>query len=45
MDLVEEWVTSLPNARLVKIPRAAHFAYVERPELVWPLVEAFLAEK
>ncbi len=45
MDLVEEWVTSLPNARLVKVPRAAHFTYVERPELVWPLVEAFLAEK
>lgn len=45
MDLVEEWVSSLPNARLVKIPRAAHFTYVERPDLVWPLVEAFLTQK
>lgn len=44
MDLVEEWVTSLPNARLVRVPRAAHFAYAERPELVWPAVEKFLAE-
>ena len=45
MDLVEEWVTSLPNARLLKVPRAAHFAYAERPEIVWPEVEAFLAGK
>lgn len=45
MDLVEEWVTSLPHARLVKVPRAAHFTYAERPELVWPEVERFLAEK
>ena len=43
MDLVEEWVTSLPHARLVKVPRAAHFTYVERPEIVWPVVEEFLA--
>src|ERR1019366_7306061 len=42
MDLVEEWVTSLPQARLFKVPRAAHFTYAERPELVWPEVEAFL---
>ena len=44
MDLVEEWVTSLPHARLVRVPRAAHFAYAERPELVWPEVERFLSE-
>jgi gluconolactonase len=44
MDLVEEWVTSLPHARLFRVPRAAHFAYAERPELVWPEVERFLAE-
>jgi proline iminopeptidase len=45
MDLVEEWVTSLPRARLVKVPRAAHFTYAERPELVWREVEAFLGER
>jgi sugar lactone lactonase YvrE/pimeloyl-ACP methyl ester carboxylesterase len=44
MDLIEEWVTSLPHARLLRVPRAAHFAYAERPELVWPEVERFLAE-
>jgi proline iminopeptidase len=43
MDLVEEWVTSLPNARLLRVPNAAHFAYAERPDIVWPAVEAFLA--
>ena len=43
MDLVEEWTTSLPNARLVRVPKAAHFAYAERPELVWEEVESFLA--
>lgn len=43
MDLVEEWVTSLPEARLVRVPDAAHFAYAERPDVVWPAVELFLA--
>jgi proline iminopeptidase len=42
MDLVEEWVTSMPRATLLKVPRAAHFTYAERPELVWPAVERFL---
>ncbi len=42
MDLVEEWVTSMPKATLFKVPRAAHFTYAERPELVWPAVERFL---
>jgi proline iminopeptidase len=44
MDLVEEWVSSLPRARLVRVPRAAHFTYAERPDLVWPEVDRFLAE-
>lgn len=45
MDLVEEWVTALPHARLFRVPWAAHFTYAERPELVWPEVERFLAER
>lgn len=45
MDMVEAWTTALPHARLMKIPRAAHFTYAERPEIVWPAVEAFLAER
>ena len=43
MDLVAEWGTSMPNASLLKVPHAAHFTYAERPELVWPAVEKFLA--
>jgi len=43
MDLVEEWTTALPDARLFRVPGAAHFAYAERPDLVWPEVERFLA--
>lgn len=43
IDLVEEWTTALPDARLLRVPRAAHFPYVERPELVWPAIEEFLA--
>jgi proline iminopeptidase len=44
MDMVEEWVTALPHGRLMAVPRAAHFAYAERPEMVWPVVQRFLAE-
>jgi proline iminopeptidase len=43
MDLVQEWTTALPHATLLRVPRAAHFTYAERPELVWPAVERFLA--
>jgi proline iminopeptidase len=45
MDMVEQWATSIPDARLFKVPRAAHFTYAERPELVWPEVERFLSAK
>jgi proline iminopeptidase len=45
MDLVEEWTTALPHATLMRVPRASHFAYAERPELVWPAVERFLARR
>jgi proline iminopeptidase len=45
MDMVEAWATSMPHATLLKVPKAAHFTYAERPELVWPAVEKFLAGK
>jgi proline iminopeptidase len=47
MDLVQEWVTSMPKgmATLLKVPSAAHFTYAERPEFVWPAVEKFLSAK
>ena len=42
MWAAEGWVASLPHARLVRAPDAGHFLYVERPEAVWPAIEAFL---
>jgi proline iminopeptidase len=44
MDLVEEWISSMPAGRatLLKVPKAAHFTYAEQPEFVWPAVERFL---
>ncbi|HXT17214.1 MAG TPA: alpha/beta hydrolase [Gemmatimonadaceae bacterium] len=46
MDLVQEWVTSMPHGRasLLEVPRAAHFTYAERPDVVWPAVEKFLSD-
>lgn len=43
MDLVREWTTAMPAARLVAVPGAGHFPYVEQPARVWPAVLAFLA--
>jgi proline iminopeptidase len=43
MDLVEEWVKSLPQGELMRVPKAAHFPYAERPDIVWPAVERFLS--
>ncbi|MEO5589290.1 MAG: alpha/beta fold hydrolase [Gemmatimonadaceae bacterium] len=47
MDLVKEWVTSMPRglATLLKVPGAAHFAYAEKPDFVWPAVERFLGRQ
>jgi proline iminopeptidase len=45
MDLVQEWVTAMPHAQLVRVPNAAHFSYVEQPQIVWPAVEKFLTAR
>ncbi len=45
MDLTEEWVTSMPHARLIKVPNAAHFTYAEQPVMVWSVVERFLDQR
>jgi proline iminopeptidase len=45
MRLVEEWTQALPNARLVRIPGAGHFPFVERPDVFYPALDAFLAEQ
>jgi proline iminopeptidase len=45
MDLVQEWATAMPHAQLLRVPNAAHFSYVEQPQIVWPAVEKFLTER
>jgi len=45
MDLVEEWVASIPRGQILRVRNAAHFTYAEQPEIVWPAVQQFLAAK
>ena len=43
MALVNEWVRALPDSRIIRVPGAAHFPHAERPEIVFPAIETFLA--
>ncbi|GJG86304.1 amino acid amidase [Gemmatimonadetes bacterium T265] len=43
LENVREWAAVMPHARLVPVPNAGHFAYAERPDVVWPVVLRFLA--
>jgi proline iminopeptidase len=42
MSMVSEWATALPNARLFRLPKTAHFPHAERPHIVFPAIETFL---
>ena len=35
----------LPNARQIMVPGSGHMTYMERPDMFWPAVRAFLAAK
>jgi pimeloyl-ACP methyl ester carboxylesterase len=35
----------LPNARQIMVPESGHLTYLERPDIFWPAVKAFLAAK
>jgi proline iminopeptidase len=41
--MVAEWIAALPNARLLALSQTAHFPHAERPAIVFPAIEAFLA--
>lgn len=41
-DQMHEWARSFPLARLVTIPQAGHYLYVDRPDAFFPVAEAFL---
>ena len=40
-----EWVTILPNARLLTIQGAAHQSWVDGPEIIFPAIDVFLNGK
>jgi pimeloyl-ACP methyl ester carboxylesterase/ketosteroid isomerase-like protein len=37
-----EWAATLPNARLLTIPGAAHEAWIDAPDVVFPAIRQFL---
>jgi proline iminopeptidase len=42
MAMVSEWLTALPDARIIRLPRTAHFPHAEQPMIVFPAIETFL---
>ncbi len=43
LEGAREWAASIPGARLLTIPGAGHAPHLERPDLFFPAVDAFLA--
>jgi proline iminopeptidase len=39
----QDWLASLPNARLLLLERTGHFPYLEAPDRFYPAIDAFLA--
>ena len=42
MAMVSNWVTALPNARILRLPHTGHFPHAEQPAIVFPAIETFL---
>lgn len=42
MAMVSNWLTALPNARILRLPHTGHFPHAEQPAIVFPAIEAFL---
>lgn len=42
MEMAEAWDEILPNSRLIKVEKAGHFPYAEKPDVVFPAIEEFL---
>src|ERR1051325_7679754 len=42
MAMVNVWTTALPNARILRLAKTAHFPHAERPAIVFPAIETFL---
>lgn len=43
MAMVMNWVTALPNARILRLPHTGHFPHAEQPAIVFPAIETFLS--
>jgi proline iminopeptidase len=42
IEMVSEWTTALPDARLLRLRETGHFPHAERPSIVIPAIERFL---
>ena len=42
MAMVSDWVTALPNARILRLAHTGHFPHAEQPQIVFPAIEKFL---
>jgi proline iminopeptidase len=43
LEASREWVTTLPQARLLTVQGSGHFPHLEAPEVFFPALESFLA--
>ena len=42
-EVEQEWLSGLPDGRMVAVPGAGHWPFCENPEVFFPAVEGFLA--
>jgi proline iminopeptidase len=42
MEMIEEWTKAMPNAKLMRLRKTAHFPHAERPKIVFKVMETFL---
>lgn len=41
-EVAEQYATTFPNAKLIRIPAAGHFIWMDKPEIYRDQIEAFL---
>jgi proline iminopeptidase len=42
LEQVREWISALPDARILVLERTGHFPHAEKPAIVYPATEGFL---
>ncbi len=43
-DIADEYATTMPRAKLIRVPAAGHFIWMDRPEIYRGEIEAFLGD-